>query len=90
MAEEFNLVHPEDDNRELLDLEGNPYTAENRFRWFDHQTFKYKNDRKLEYPPIEMYLDGIAKGDQAQIDEYIALCQAVKAKYPKYVYRNPQ
>jgi hypothetical protein len=28
-------------------------------------------------------LDGIAKGDQAQIDKYIADCLAVKAKYPK-------
>jgi hypothetical protein len=29
------------------------------------------------------YLDGVVKGDQTQIDKYIADCQAVKAKYPK-------
>ena len=29
------------------------------------------------------YIDGVVKGDQAQIDAYIAACQAVKAKYPK-------
>lgn len=29
------------------------------------------------------YLDGVVKGDQAQIDKYIADCLAVKAKYPK-------
>jgi hypothetical protein len=29
------------------------------------------------------YLDGVVKGDQAQIDQYIADCQAVKTKYPK-------
>jgi hypothetical protein len=39
--------------------------------------------RASEYPPITDYLDGVVKGDQAQIDKYIADCQAVKAKYPK-------
>jgi hypothetical protein len=39
--------------------------------------------RKSEYPPITDYIDGVVKGDQAQIDAYIAACQAVKAKYPK-------
>lgn len=43
----------------------------------------YAQKRAAEYPPITDYLDGIAKGDQAQIDKYIADCQAVKAKYPK-------
>ena len=43
----------------------------------------YKALRAKEYPPITDYLDGVVKGDQAQIDAYIAACQAVKAKYPK-------
>jgi len=43
----------------------------------------YKAKRVAEYPPITDYLDGVVKGDQAQIDKYIADCQAVKAKYPK-------
>lgn len=43
----------------------------------------YKELRAKEYPPITDYIDGIVKGDQAQIDKYIADCQAVKAKYPK-------
>jgi hypothetical protein len=43
----------------------------------------YADKRRAEYPPIEDYLDGVVKGDQAQIDAYIAACQAVKAKYPK-------
>jgi hypothetical protein len=29
------------------------------------------------------YLDGVVKGDQAQIDAYIADCKAIKFKYPK-------
>ena len=44
---------------------------------------KYKAKRAAEYPPITDYLDGVVKGDQAQIDKYIADCQAVKTKYPK-------
>lgn len=43
----------------------------------------YADKRRVEYPPIEDYLDGVVKGDQAQMDAYIAACQAVKAKYPK-------
>jgi hypothetical protein len=42
-----------------------------------------KANRAKEYPDFKDYLDGIVKGDQAQIDKYIADCLAVKAKYPK-------
>jgi hypothetical protein len=42
-----------------------------------------KSNRSKEYPDFKEYLDGIVKGDQAQIDKYIADCLAVKAKYPK-------
>ena len=44
---------------------------------------QYQRDRQSEYPPIEDYLDGIVKGQTAQVDQYIADCLAVKAKYPK-------
>jgi len=44
---------------------------------------EYKRNRAREYPHFREYLDGIVKGDQTQIDAYIAACQAVKAKYPK-------
>ena len=43
----------------------------------------YIAKRQAEYPDFREYLDGIVKGDQAQIDAYIAACQAVKNKYPK-------
>jgi hypothetical protein len=39
--------------------------------------------RAEEYPSMSDYLDGVVKGDQAQIDKYIADCLAVKVKYPK-------
>lgn len=44
---------------------------------------EYQRLRAVEYPPVTDYLDGVVKGDQAQIDKYIADCLAVKAKYPK-------
>jgi hypothetical protein len=43
----------------------------------------YAEKRAAEYPPMADYIDGVVKGDQAQIDKYIADCLAVKAKYPK-------
>ena len=43
----------------------------------------YKSLRQAEYPPMEDYLDGIVKGDTAQVEKYIADCLAVKAAYPK-------
>jgi hypothetical protein len=39
--------------------------------------------RRMEYPPVTDYIDGVVKGDQAQIQAYIDACLAVKAKYPK-------
>ena len=49
----------------------------------DYAAKEYQRKRAAEYPDFRDYLDGIVKGDQAQIDAYIAACQAVKAKYPK-------
>ncbi len=43
----------------------------------------YKAKRAAEYPPMTDYLDGIVKGDDAQVQAYIDACNAVKNKYPK-------
>ena len=45
----------------------------------------YVEKRAIEYPPITDYVDGVVKGDQAQVQAYIDACLAVKAKYPKGV-----
>lgn len=45
----------------------------------------YKELRAREYPPITDYIDGIVKGDNAQVQAYIDACLAVKNKYPKGV-----
>jgi hypothetical protein len=43
----------------------------------------YADKRSKEYPDFKEYLDGIVKGNDAQIQKYINDCLAVKAKYPK-------
>jgi hypothetical protein len=43
----------------------------------------YAQLRAAEYPPISDYMDGLIKGDQAQMQDYIDACLAIKAKYPK-------
>ena len=51
--------------------------------WVDPEAYIAKRQR--EYPPITDYIDGVVKGDQAQIDKYIADCLAVKQRFPKGV-----
>ena len=63
-------------NQDLIDAETIKLQAE-----YDAQ--EYARNRAKEYPAMEDYLDGVVKGDQAQIDKYIADCLAVKEKYPK-------
>lgn len=43
----------------------------------------WEDKRIAEYPPITEYIDGVVKGDNAQVQAYIDACLAVKAKYPK-------
>ena len=43
----------------------------------------YAQQRASNYPPMTDYLDGIVKGDQAQVQKYIDDCLAVNAAYPK-------
>lgn len=49
----------------------------------EYDALEYQRLRKPEYPPIEDYVDGIVKGDEAQVQAYIDACIAVKEKYPK-------
>jgi hypothetical protein len=40
--------------------------------------------RAEAYPPMADYLDAKVKGDTEQEADYLAKCQAVKVKYPKF------
>jgi hypothetical protein len=55
------------------DVEGTP----------EYNLKHYADLRAREYPDYRDYLDGIVKGDAAQVQTYIDACLAVKAKYPK-------
>ena len=68
---------------EAFDVDGNSVTYDETAVQAYIDAHAYIAKRQAEYPPFTDYLDGIAKGDQAQINKYIADCQAVKAKYPK-------
>ena len=68
---------------EAFDAEGNPVTYNESAVQVYMDAHAYIAKRQAEYPPMTDYLDGVVKGDQAQINKYIADCQAVKAKYPK-------
>jgi len=79
----YPTVHSVDANGIAHDIEGNQVEIDIDAvnAWVDPEAYKAK--RAAEYPSFIDYLDGVVKGDQAQIDKYIADCNAVKAKYPK-------
>jgi hypothetical protein len=79
----YSNVVSVDDGAGAFDKDGNKVEIDLAAvnAWVDPDTYKYQ--RVAEYPPITDYLDGVVKGDQVQIDKYIADCLAVKAKYPK-------
>ena len=72
-----------DDGAGAFDAQGNQVTIDMNAvnAWVDPEAYIAK--RQAEYPPMTDYLDGVAKGDQAQINKYIADCLAVKERYPK-------
>ena len=76
-----NVVTIYDDN--AFDAEGNPVNYDEATVQAYIDAHAYIAKRQAEYPSFIDYLDGMVKGDQAQIDKYIADCLAVKAKYPK-------
>ena len=79
----YPIVVSVDDTDGARDAQGNQVEIDMAAvnAWVDPNAYKAK--RASEYPPMADYLDGVVKGDQAQIDKYIADCLAVKAKYPK-------
>jgi len=76
-----------DDGTGAFDAQGNKVEIDLAAvnAWVDPDA--YKSKRASEYPNITDYIDGVVKGDQAQIDKYIADCLAVKARHPKGAYQ---
>lgn len=72
IKEGLEAITEEEADKIRLDISVNAFHA-----------LSYAEKRVTEYPDFREYLDGVVKGDQAQIDAYIEKCLAVKAKYPK-------
>tara|TARA_Y100001951_G_C11122133_1_gene173404 strand:+ start:308 stop:547 length:240 start_codon:yes stop_codon:yes gene_type:complete len=72
-------------NGELVDLNPNELEGVEQLKIDAVETAKQKwiMRRQMAYPPVTDWLDGMVKGDQAQMDKYVADCLAVKDKYPK-------
>jgi len=91
VAEYPNPIAVEDDYDTMIDDasivvdDGMPSARREKTRSEIESELSYATKRKAEYPPVTDYIDGVVKGDQSQIDAYVAACQAVKAKYPKPV-----
>jgi hypothetical protein len=66
-----------------FDSEGNIVEIDDNLVQQEYAKIEYVDKRAKEYPNLLDYIDGVVKGDQEQIDAYIAACQAVKTKYPK-------
>ena len=86
--DEKNIVYAYDETQtpqkglvQITEQENDELHRQKRAAVFN--ALSYMEKRKSEYPPITDYIDGVVKGDQAQIDKYIADCLAVKVKYPK-------
>ena len=67
------------------DADGNEVTYDKAAVQAYVDAHAYIAKRAAEYPPITDWLDGMVKGDQAQMDKYVADCLAIKQKYPKGV-----
>jgi len=73
---------------DAFDADGNPVTYDETAVQAYIDAHAYIAKRQAEYPNVIDYIDGVVKGDQAQIDKYIADCQAVKNRYPKGWYER--
>lgn len=72
-----------DDGAGAFDAQGNPVEIDIAAvtAWVNPNA--YKGQRAAAYPPITDYIDGIVKGDAAQVQAYIDACLAVKQEFPK-------
>ena len=72
-------------NGELVDLNPNELEGVEQLKIDAIEAAKKKwiMRRQMAYPPVTDWLDGMVKGDQAQMDKYVADCLAVKERFPK-------
>jgi hypothetical protein len=93
MTDQTITKHPDDDGRELLDRgplgdqPPTPFTDEMRWRFFDHQTWMYKNQRQQEYPNIadqlDMFWHAMDSDPTKRVEPFYSTIKTIKDKYPK-------
>ena len=77
----------------VKDADGNPITLDQTLVdaaaaeiQAELDSTQYQRNRQPEYPSLATFADAYywaQKGDNTKMDEYVASCDAVKAKYPK-------
>lgn len=75
------MAHELDDNRELLQSDGTPFTAEQRLAHFEF--LKNQHVYKRQYPPIEEQLDMIYWDQVNGTTNFKDAIDAIKAAHPK-------
>jgi len=71
---------------DAFDADGNPVVYDRAVVEASVNATAYQLDREPEYPSLATFADAYywaQKGDNTKMDEYVAACDAVKAKYPK-------
>jgi hypothetical protein len=75
------MIHELDDNRELLESDGTPFTAEQRLAHFEF--LKNQHVYKRQYPPIEEQLDMIYWDQVNGTTKFKEMIDEIKTNQPK-------
>jgi hypothetical protein len=75
------MIHELDDNRELLESDGTPFTAEQRLAHFEF--LKNQHVHKRQYPPIEEQLDMIYWDQVNGTTKFKEMIDEIKTNQPK-------
>jgi len=89
----YPLTATVSDDYGAFDADGNPITLDQTLVdaaaaeiQAELDATQYQRNRQPEYPSLATFADAYywaQKGDNTKMDEYVAACDAVKAKYPK-------
>ena len=75
------MIHELDDNRELLESDGTPFTTEQRLAHFEF--LKNQHVYKRQYPPIEEQLDMIYWDQVNGTTKFKEMIDEIKTNQPK-------
>ena len=82
VGEEYSGLNWAEDNVEPKPTEKQLNDELDRIK-AEYEKTVYRERRRVEYPPVEDFIDALVKGDEEQKQAYVDACLAVKSKYPK-------